>query len=60
MIRLLGDNRDASTGELSSCLKCDEALCGPAFMSCAGANRRRTCITSDIARVSAEVCNLGA
>lgn len=38
------------------CLACDEARCGPAFMECAGANRRRAGIVSDIARDEAELC----
>lgn len=38
------------------CLACDEARCGPAFMACAGANRRRAGIVSDIARDEAELC----
>lgn len=54
------NNRDAAPEELSSCLRCDEKLCGPAFMGCAGANRRRSSITSDIGRSAAEMCNLTA
>ena len=50
------NNRDAL--ELSTCLKCDELLCGPAFITCAGANRRRLGITTDIGRTSAEFCNV--
>jgi len=37
-------------GKLNDCLACDEYNCGPAFIRCAGANRRRCGITSDIAR----------
>lgn len=37
-------------GNLNSCLECDEKLCGPAFLKCAGANRRRLGIVSDIIR----------
>jgi len=37
-------------GKLNDCLACDEQNCGPAFIRCAGANRRRCGITSDIAR----------
>ena len=37
-------------GKLNSCLQCDEDICGPAFKECAGANRRRSCIYSDIMR----------
>lgn len=60
LLRGEANNRDADAGELSPCLKCDEALCGPAFMDCAGANRRRLGITSDIGRAPAEMCNLSA
>ena len=53
------NNRDAAPSELSPCLRCDEKLCGPAFVTCAGANRRRSGITSDIGRVDAlEMCNI--
>lgn len=38
--------------QLNSCLECDEKLCGPAFIECAGANRRRLGIESDIKRDS--------
>ena len=54
------NNRDAAQGDLSPCLQCDEVLCGPAFVECAGANRRRCGITSDISRANSEVCNLTA
>jgi hypothetical protein len=50
------NNRDAD--ELSDCLKCDEVMCGPGFITCAGANRRRLGITSDIGRSRAEMCSL--
>jgi hypothetical protein len=52
------NNRDAAPGDLSACLQCDEKLCGPAFVQCAGANRRRCGITSDIGRSSSQLCNL--
>lgn len=42
----------------SECLACDEAHCGPAFLACAGANRRRAGIVSDIARDEAELCKV--
>jgi hypothetical protein len=54
------NNRDAAQGQLSPCLACDEALCGPAFVTCAGANRRRSGVTSDIGRGQSELCNLTA
>jgi hypothetical protein len=42
---------------LNACTECDEHRCGPAFIACAGANRRRSGIVSDIARNEAtEVC----
>ena len=50
-------NNAGKNRELNDCLLCDEKLCGPAFISCAGANRRRSGIVSDIGRDDeAEVC----
>ena len=43
-------------GNLNSCLQCDEDMCGPAFKHCAGANRRRSCIVSDIFRDEDTIC----
>ena len=43
---------------LDSCLSCDELECGPAFKRCAGANRRRAGIITDITRDSLEMCKL--
>ena len=44
-------------GELNDCLRCDEQLCGPEFIRCAGANRRRAGIKSAIGRdEEEEVC----
>ena len=44
-------------GALNECTKCDELRCGRAFLTCAGANRRRTGIVSDIERdFHQEVC----
>jgi len=44
--------------DLNACLTCDEKLCGPEFIQCAGANRRRSGILSDIGRDSnIEVCH---
>ena len=45
-----------SEGKLNSCLQCDEDKCGPAFKKCAGANRRRSCIASDIFRDKDTIC----
>jgi len=43
--------------DLNACLLCDEKLCGAAFTLCAGANRRRAGIVSDIGRdESSEQC----
>ena len=43
--------------ELNRCTLCDEKRCGIAFVECAGANRRRTAIISDIERdTEQEVC----
>ncbi len=53
--------RSASDGapqQLNACLQCDEKRCGPAFLQCAGANRRRAGILSDIRRDSKEVCQV--
>ena len=43
---------------LDPCLYCDESKCGPAFMTCAGANRRRCGIITDIGRSDQEMCKL--
>jgi hypothetical protein len=42
---------------LNPCIQCDEELCGPAFVKCAGANRRRAGIVSDISRPQSDVWN---
>jgi hypothetical protein len=43
--------------KLNRCTNCDEKRCGPAFVQCAGANRRRSGILSDIDRsLEQEVC----
>ncbi|GKY97297.1 hypothetical protein MPSEU_000688100 [Mayamaea pseudoterrestris] len=53
-----GVHDDASSSQtLNRCTQCDESRCGPAFLECAGANRRRTAIQSDIERnIKVEVC----
>ena len=43
-------------GGLDACLRCDEEICGPAFKKCAGANRRRSGIRSDIQRSEESIC----
>jgi len=58
----MGMGGSTNTGEvegaLSDCLKCDEKMCGPAFIKCAGANRRRSGIQSDIERNDTHVCKV--
>ena len=42
---------------LTPCTECDEKMCGPDFITCAGANRRRSGILSDLQRnEDVEVC----
>jgi hypothetical protein len=53
--RLLSQPNNAASGALSPCLQCDEDHCGPAFKACAGANRRRVGIHSDIERPDDQV-----
>jgi hypothetical protein len=36
---------------------CDEAMCGPAFVRCSGATRRRMNIVSDIPRPKEQQCH---
>lgn len=48
-IYILGESNDHH-GSLNSCLECDERMCGPAFIECAGVNRRRLGILTDIHR----------
>ena len=44
---------------LNPCHACDEKLCGPAFLECSGANRRRVGVVTDIQRdEGTEVCDL--
>lgn len=51
-------NDPGPAGTLNPCLNCDEKLCGPAFIKCAGANRRRSGIPSDIGRVDLQLCTV--
>jgi len=45
------------TKKLNPCTTCDEVRCGPEFVTCAGVNRRRAGILSDIDRdFNTEVC----
>ena len=51
----LESNKDSQS--LNKCTYCDEKRCGPNFVRCAGANRRRSGILSDIERdMDQEVC----
>ena len=45
--------------EKDGCLQCDEYSSGPAFIKCAGANRRSSGIISDIDRGPGQVCPVG-
>jgi len=51
-------NSDKSGGQqsLNRCTECDEKRCGPAFVKCAGVNRRRAGIRSEFERKDSEVC----
>jgi hypothetical protein len=56
---LLREAKNQKDGSLNKCLECDENICGPAFVQCAGANRRRQGIRSDIRREDdKELCRL--
>lgn len=55
---VLGESKNVvDSTTLNRCLECDERRCGHAFAMCAGANRRRCGVISDIGRDSAnEIC----
>lgn len=53
----INSRNDHVNGELDDCLKCDEKMCGPAFLECAGANRRRIGLGSDIGRSGNQICS---
>ena len=55
---LTNEDYVGENGKLNSCLQCDEDECGPDFKACAGANRRRACIHSDIFRDDQEICTV--
>lgn len=55
---LLNEPYVDENGKLNRCLQCDEDTCGPAFKKCAGANRRRSCIASDIFRDQDTICKV--
>jgi hypothetical protein len=49
---------DWNSEPLDPCIACDEKLCGPVFVECAGANRRRVGVVSDIERdQNREICD---
>lgn len=48
-------NNTKPDGSLNDCLECDEVYCGAPFIECAGANRRRSGIQSDIDRPQDQV-----
>lgn len=52
--RLKGEPNNVD-GRLNDCLQCDETQCGPEFGRCAGANRRRSGIVSDIDRPAEQI-----
>ena len=52
--RLIGEPNNVN-GRLNDCLQCDETQCGPEFGRCAGANRRRSGIVSDIGRPAEQI-----
>jgi hypothetical protein len=53
----VGHGNGTQRETLNRCTKCDEMRCGSAFLKCAGANRRRAGIQSDIDRPGREVCS---
>lgn len=57
-LALVGLKGRENENGLTPCLQCDEDLCGPAFKACAGANRRRCGIKSDIDRPFEELCTI--
>jgi hypothetical protein len=54
----LGIKPKKNQNGLSPCLQCDEDRCGSAFKSCAGANRRRCGIKTDIDRPTEQLCTV--
>jgi len=53
---IFNERNNVDGGGLNACLNCDEKICGTAFLQCAGANRRRCGIVSDIAREQKSLC----
>lgn len=54
-MKMRGTPRNLRDGRLNDCLQCDEDVCGKPFIDCAGANRRRSGILSDIDRPGDQV-----
>lgn len=50
ILYILKEPKNKPDGSLNKCLECDEKVCGPDFLKCSGANRRRQGIQSDITR----------
>ncbi|KAG7373346.1 hypothetical protein IV203_034070 [Nitzschia inconspicua] len=50
-------NFNVELGDITTAA-CDEALCGPVFVPCSGATRRRMNIISDIPRTQDQQCNV--
>ena len=55
IVKAKGEPDTDPDGNLNKCLACDENYCGDPFIKCAGANRRRSGIISDIERDSEDV-----
>ena len=55
---LYGNSMNCYNDTTNPCFVCDETNCGSKFASCAGANRRRLGIPSDIDRNEDELCSL--
>ena len=53
------NNFNVGPGDITSAT-CDEAMCGPAFIPCSGATRRRMNIVSDIPRPVSQQCNVAS
>ena len=55
VVKAKGEPDTDPDGNLNKCLACDENYCGDPFIKCAGANRRRSGIISDIERDGKDV-----
>ncbi|CAB9528689.1 expressed unknown protein [Seminavis robusta] len=54
--KLFRQDNNKADDDLNDCLKCDERSCGPGFIECSGANRRRMGVVSDIGREAVDQC----